>query len=90
VNLATDTQADYTRKFSFLARCLKEKDMQKLINQPDKVITYIRDRYTNFNSRTGYATACVSIIKHSTLKVTDEVQQKFFDFMMKCAGEVQE
>jgi hypothetical protein len=54
------------------------------------VIAYIRDRYTNLNSRTGYAVACVSIIKHSTLKVTDEVQQKYFDVMMKCAGEVQE
>jgi hypothetical protein len=36
-----------------------------------------------------YAVACVSTIKHSTLKVMDEVQQKFYDFMMKCAGEVQ-
>jgi hypothetical protein len=52
-NLAPDTQADYTRKFAFLARCLKENDMQKLINQPDRLIAYIRDRYTNLNSRNG-------------------------------------
>jgi hypothetical protein len=31
--------------------------------------------------------ACVLIIKHSTLQVTDDVQQKYYDFMMKCAGE---
>lgn len=89
-NLAPDTQSDYSRKFAFIAKCLKTTDAQKLINQPDKVIAYIRDRYTNLNSRTGYAVAVVSMMKHSTLKVTDEVQQKYFDFMMQSANAVQE
>jgi hypothetical protein len=89
-NLAPETQSDYSKKFAFIAKGLKATDAQKLINQPDKVIAYIRDRYTNLNSRTGYAVAVISMIKHSTLKVTDAVQQKYFDFMMQSAGEVQE
>jgi hypothetical protein len=90
VNLATETQAYYVRKTSFIARCLKATDMQKLINQPDKVIDYIVNRYPNMNSRTGYLVAFVSLIKHTTLQVTDAVQQKYFDAMMKSAGAAQE
>jgi hypothetical protein len=46
--------------------------------------------YTNLNSRTGYATAFCSLIKHTTLQVTDAVQQEYFDFMMQSANAVQE
>jgi hypothetical protein len=90
VNLATDTQADYVRKTAFIAKCLKAKDMQKLIDQPDKVIDYIVNRYPNMTLRTGYPVAFVSHIKHTTLQVTDAVQQKYFDAMMSAAGAAQE
>jgi hypothetical protein len=43
-NLASETQADYVRQTNFIAKCLKATDMQKLINQPDKVINYIAIR----------------------------------------------
>lgn len=89
-NLASDTQADYVRKTNFISRCLHEKNIQKLVNQPDKVISYIIDRYPNLNNRTGYLTAWVSLIKHSTLQVSDSVQQTWFDAMMKSANAVQE
>jgi hypothetical protein len=65
VNLATDTHADYVRKTNFISRCLNEKNMQKLVNQPDKVIEYIVNRYPNMNSRTGYLVTFVSLIKHT-------------------------
>jgi adenylate kinase family enzyme len=89
-NLALDTQTDYVRKTNFIARCLNEKSIQKLVNQPDKVTKYIIDQYPNMNSRTGYLVAFVSLIKHTNLQVTDEVQQKFFDAMMQSAGAAQE
>jgi hypothetical protein len=90
VNLATDTLADYVRKTNFISRCLNENNMQKLVNQPDKVVEYIVNRYPKMNSRTGYLTAFVSLIKHTTLQVTDAVQQKWFDAMMQAAGAAQE
>jgi hypothetical protein len=89
-NLALETQTDYVRKTNFIARCLNEKNIQKLVNQPDKVIKYIIDRYPNMNSRTGFLVAFVSLTKHTNLQVTDEVQQKWYDAMMEAAGAAQE
>jgi hypothetical protein len=42
------------------------------------------------NSCTGYLVAFVSLIKHTTLQVTDAVQQKFYDALMQSAGAAQE
>jgi hypothetical protein len=89
-NLASETQTDYVRKTNFIARCLNEKNIQKLVNQPDKVIKYIIDQYPNMNSRTGYLVTFVSLIKHTNLQVADTVQQKFYDAMMEAAGAAQD
>jgi hypothetical protein len=54
------------------------------------VIEYIVNRYPNMNSQTGYLIAFVSLIKHTTLQMTDAVQQKWFDALMSAAGSAQE
>jgi hypothetical protein len=84
-SLALDTQTNYVRKTNFIARCLNEKNIQKLVNQP-----YIIDQYPNMNSRTEYPIAFVSLIKHTNLQVTDEVQPKWYDAMMEAAGAAQD
>jgi hypothetical protein len=89
-NLASDTRANYVRITNFIAKCLKATNMQKLINQPEKVINYIVNCYPNMNSRTGYLVAFVFLIKHTTLQVTDVVQQKFYDAMVQSASAAQE
>lgn len=86
-NLATESRADYLQKTKFIAKCLKEKDLQKLVNNPRKVIDYINNRYTNKNSRRSYLTAWNSLLKHTTLEISDANQQLFFDAMMKAANE---
>jgi hypothetical protein len=82
-NLKTASTTDISGKVKFLAKQLNEKSIERLINNTDRLVKFIDDRYTNANSRKAYYTAIVSLIKHTNLTISDAVHEVYYDKMME-------
>jgi hypothetical protein len=70
---------------------VSEGDRHAKADQPARQSDKLHsESLSEHNLRTRYLVAFVSLIKHTTLQVTDAVQQKFYDAMMQSAGAAQE